>query len=117
MPTDERMFHEGLAIPRKMGCLRAVVWQPWIRKLIELRFYLLTCSSFFTVSALSPTLAIASAISSSVFPKNLRQWRAKSGVDISTRFRSSFGVLRPELTNIKMVEACIQRRNEQCLQN
>lgn len=51
----------------------------------------LDCNSFFTVSALSPTLAIAASISSFDFPKYLHQWRVKPLVERSTRLRSSFG--------------------------
>ena len=50
----------------------------------------LVCNSFRTVSALSPTLAIAASISSFDFPKYLHQWRAKSLVERSTRLRGGF---------------------------
>src|SRR4029078_6488700 len=45
-------------------------------------------SSFMTVSALSPTLAIAASISALDFLRPLHQLRARSLLDKSTRFRS-----------------------------
>jgi hypothetical protein len=47
-------------------------------------------NSFITVSALSPTLAIAASISAFDFLKCLHQWRANSLVETSTRFRALF---------------------------
>jgi hypothetical protein len=45
-------------------------------------------NSFITVSALSPTLAIAASISGFDFLKRLHQYRANSLLEISTRFRA-----------------------------
>jgi len=47
-------------------------------------------SSFITVSALLPTLAIAASISSFDFLKCLHQCRAISMLDMSTQFRALF---------------------------
>ena len=47
-------------------------------------------SSFITVSALSPTLAIAASISAFDFLRRLHQWRASSLLETSTRFRGLF---------------------------
>jgi hypothetical protein len=47
-------------------------------------------NSFITVSALSPTLAIAASISAFDFLRRLHQYRASSLLEISTRFRGLF---------------------------
>ena len=47
-------------------------------------------NSFITVSALSPTLAIAASISGRDFLRRLHQYRANSLLEISTRFRALF---------------------------
>jgi hypothetical protein len=47
-------------------------------------------NSFITVSALSPTFAIAASISGFDFLKRLHQYRASSLLEISTRFRALF---------------------------
>ena len=47
-------------------------------------------SSFITVSALLPTLAIAASISGFDFLKCLHQYRASSSLEMSTQFRGLF---------------------------
>jgi hypothetical protein len=49
-----------------------------------------TPNSFITVSALSPTLAIAASISGLDFLRRLHQYRANPLLEISTRFLALF---------------------------
>ena len=74
---------------KEWGCLRAGRMAAQDSKLDRAEYLTPDLELFFYGFDIIPHL-IASAISSSDFPKNLRQWRAKSGVDISTRFRFSF---------------------------
>jgi hypothetical protein len=51
---------------------------------------LLLLSSFITVSALLPTLAMAASISGFVFLKRLHQYRSSSLLETSMQFRAPF---------------------------
>ena len=57
----------------------------------------LAASSFMTVSGLSPTFAMAAAISCSGFPSRLRQIRADSLLETRTRLRGTLAIWAPDV--------------------